>query len=217
MLNMFILSGLFLVLFSMGEIGFHALNIQGEFTRKFVHAGTGILTMLFPMMLDSHWYVLALCASFGLILQFSLKFNLLKSINAVNRVTNGSILYPIIVYLIFLFYTSQNGEKIFFYLPILTMAFCDPMAALIGKKYGVKKYQIGTDTKSYLGSCAFLLTSIPLTFACYWFTYQTIDFKLMNLTISVGITAMLAEALSSKGFDNFSIPASVAGILYMVL
>lgn len=214
---MILLSAMFLTLFAVGELAYHFGKIQAEFTRKFVHIGTGILTLLFPVMLTSHWFVLALCSSFLLILTLSLKFGFLPSINAIGRKSNGSILYPIIVYCTFLFYEWQHSEKIYFYLPILTMAFCDPMAAIIGKKYGVKKYHFGTDTKSYIGSFAFMLTSIPLTMLCYWFTYSQIDSKLLILCICVGVVSMLAEAVSTKGFDNFSIPATVATVLVFVL
>ncbi len=214
---MFILSGLFLGLFTLAEIAYHFLNIEAELTRKFVHAGTGILTMLFPLMLDSHWYVLAMCGSFWVILVFSLRFDLLRSINAIERETNGSTLYPIIVYLTFVFYTLQNSGTIFFYLPILTMAFCDPIAALIGKKYGVQKYSIGAGTKSYIGSFAFFCASVPLTIACYWFSYHILDLRLALLVIAVGLAATVSEAVSDKGFDNFSIPASVAIVLFILL
>ena len=217
MLNMFILSGLFLALFAVGEAAYHLLKIQAEYTRKIVHVGTGILTMLFPVMLDSHWYVLCLCASFWLILQLSLKYGFLKSINAIDRSSSGSVLYPVIVYLMFCFYVWLGTYKMYFYLPILTMAFCDPAAALAGKKYGVKKYHIGYDTKSYIGSFAFFAISVPLSLACLWFTFGYLSSHFLFLALLIAFVSSFAEAVSGKGSDNFSIPCSVAFILYIYL
>src|SRR5438309_317623 len=97
-LNTIILASSFLALFGVAEVLYHFFKVRAEFTRKIVHVGTGLLSLLFPLMLSNHWYVLFLCASFGLILVLSLKFNLLKSINAIDRESVGSLAYPVSVY-----------------------------------------------------------------------------------------------------------------------
>ena len=99
--NIAILTGYFLVLFGSAEILYHYFKIQAEYTRKYVHIGTGLLTLLFPILFSSHWSVLIICAAFLLLLVTSLKFNLLKSINAIGRFTLGSVMYPIVVYICF--------------------------------------------------------------------------------------------------------------------
>src|ERR1700741_4724092 len=96
-INTIILACSFLALFGLAEFIYHTFKVRAELTRKLVHFGTGILTLLFPVMLNNHWLVLFLCGSFALILMVSLKFNLLKSINAIDRKSHGSISYPISV------------------------------------------------------------------------------------------------------------------------
>lgn len=213
-----ILSACFLLLFASAEIAYHFFKVQAEYTRKFVHIGTGILTMFFPLLLTSHWSVLLLCGSFWVILQLSLKFNFLKSINAINRKSEGSVLYPIVVYLIFLFYIWSSGicgneAYLYFYLPILTMAICDPIAALVGKRWGVKKYRFASDVKSYIGSFAFMVASLVLSCAMYYLNGYEITIKISLTIITIAAFATLAEAISRNGYDNLSIPLTVALVL----
>ena len=98
LINTIILAGVFLVLFASAEWMYHIKKVRVEMTRKYVHLMTGLLTMFFPPMIGNHWLVLFLCGSFLVILLVSLQFNLLPSINAVKRKTQGSLLYPVIVY-----------------------------------------------------------------------------------------------------------------------
>ena len=122
----------FLALFGLAEFLYHKQKVKAEITRKIVHVGTGLLTLLFPIFLHDQWQVLFLCTAFLLILLASLQFKLLPSINSIDRVSHGSILYPVAVYGCYLAYSYADKGLFFFYLPILTLAICDPLAALIG-------------------------------------------------------------------------------------
>ncbi|MFN6946412.1 MAG: hypothetical protein ACK4ND_15800, partial [Cytophagaceae bacterium] len=184
--------------------------------------GTGVLTLLFPIMLGNHWYVLLLCVSFALILIASLRFNLLKSINAIDRISYGSLLYPLAVYscyLVYHVYSQKTGAEpesyIYFYLPILTLAICDPVAAAVGKRYPFGKFKIGKGYKTLAGSLAFFISSFVLTFILFYY-FESYATKLGNYYVATGIIAVGAsaiEAVSGKGVDNFTIPAIVTLLL----
>ena len=73
-LILLILSSAFLGLFALAELLFHVAKMRAEYTRKLVHAGTGLLTLLFPVYLDHVWQVLVICASFLLLLVLSMRF-----------------------------------------------------------------------------------------------------------------------------------------------
>src|SRR5690606_10018582 len=128
-----ILAGCYLLLFGLGELLYHGFKVKVELTRKFVHLGTGLLALLFPVLLDNHWWVLLLCASFAMILICSLRFHLLKSINEIDRKSVGSLAYPVAVYGCYLSYSHQDYQYIYYYLPIMILAISDPLAALCGK------------------------------------------------------------------------------------
>lgn len=213
-LNSIILSTAFLLLFSVAEILYHKFKVKVELTRKLVHFGTGIITMLFPIMLGNQWFVLLLCGSFALILITSLKFNLLQSVNAIDRKSHGSISYPIAVYGCYLAFDNFNHNYIYFYLPILILAICDPIAALTGKKWPKGKYKIGNDNKTLMGSCMFFLSAFILSISFYFIFNETgLIFSIFLCSFIIALTTTFAEALSSKGFDNITIPFSSLFIL----
>lgn len=214
LINTIILSASFLLLFGLAELFFHKLSVKVELTRKLVHFGTGLLTLLFPILLSNHWYVLFLCTSFLIILILSLKFNLLKSINQIDRQSFGSILYPISVYILFIFYDYQN-ELIYFYLPVLVLAICDPIAALVGKTWPIGKYKLFKETKTIMGSSAFLFSAIIINMLLFYYFGFIISGQLILLTCIISLIATMVEAISQKGFDNLFIPV-IVGIVMLV-
>jgi phytol kinase len=214
LINCVILSGLFLALFGIGELMYHVFHVKAELTRKWSHIGTGVLTLLFPIMLSSHWYVLLMCSSFAVLLVGSMKYGFLKSINAVDRDTLGSILYPVAVYFCFLSMGWSRAEYTSFYLPILSLAFADPMAALVGKKWGVKSFSIKGHSKTYLGSLACAITAFVLCYTAIEAQWTT-NGAMYVVAFSGLYAAIIAivEAVSIRGYDNLTIP--VAGVLLL--
>ncbi len=202
-----ILACCFLALFGLAEWLYHVAKVRAEWTRKIVHAGTGLLTLLFPVVLASHWQVLFLCASFLVILLASLKFGWLPSINAIDRFSCGSILFPMIVYALFLVFQMAGKGLIIFYLPILILAVCDPVAALVGKRFPFGRYRIMGGGKSVAGSLAFLVSALLVTAVTVLSLNDVPSGKLLILLVPP--IATVAEALGVKGMDNFTIPASV--------
>lgn len=211
------LGACFLLLFASGELLYHKFGVRAEYTRKLIHIGTGILTLLFPVFLRSHWYVLLLCGSFAVILLVSLKYNLLKSINAIDRKSHGSISYPIAVYSTFLFFDFFSGDaaqKAYFYIPVLTLALCDPIAALGGKRWPWKPYKVGSGTKTMTGSILFFVSATLLSIALLATLSTTSGISLVLLSMCIALVTSVTEALSRNGFDNLLIP--FAAILMLV-
>lgn len=222
--NILLLASSFLALFIISEVVYRTFKVKTEYTRKFVHVGTGILCMLFPVLLNSHWEVLFLCGSFAIILLLSFKLKFLQSVNAIGRKSFGSLAYPAAVYFAFLCYTFVNARGIsslhpllFFYLPILIMALCDPIAALVGRKVPLKTFKIGDGKKSVGGSLSFLLAAILLT-VLLMSLFQK-DFSVSLLIWTALLTAsstMFVEAISPHGLDNITIPITTIGSLLLI-
>lgn len=204
-------AGGFLVLFGVAEILYHKLKLKVELTRKFVHICTGLITLFFPIFLGNHWLVLVLCLSFSVILIVSLKFNLLKSINAIDRQSVGSLSYPVAVYGSYLAFNYFQQNYIYFYLPILILAICDPIAALTGKRWPKGKYKVGNDNKTLMGSSMFFLSAFVVSMLFISSAFQ-MHFALL-LSFTIAVISTISEAFSRNGLDNITIPASVLGTL----
>jgi len=210
------LSGLFLALFTVAEWLYHVARLKAEYTRKLVHIGTGLLTLLFPLYFSNILWVALLCGSFLVLLLLSRRFHFLKSINAIDRVSVGSIVYPVIVLICFYVYQLKPGSSTepayrYFYLPILTMAICDPAAALTGKHFPWKPYTFMGQTKTLSGSLAFASLSLVL---CAIFLPHTSLLWFIITSVLIALVSTVTEALSQKGYDNFTIPLSVLVVLY---
>ena len=212
MIHTIYLAGVFLILFISAEILYHKFKVKAELTRKYVHLSTGLLTLLFPPLVKDQWLVLFLCSSFFIILLLSVRLKLLPSINGVSRKTRGSVLYPIIVYGCFLIY-EHFEQLILYYTPILILAISDPIAALVGKSWSKGKYTTFGQTKTLSGSVGFLISSLIICL-CLFIGLESIPLsKAIIISFTVAVTTTIAEALTHKGYDNFTIPAGSLAVL----
>lgn len=208
--NSFILAACFLGLFVTAEVIYRLFPVKAEYTRKLVHTGTGLLALLFPVLLSSHWAVLILCAAFALILTISLQYKLLPSINAIERQSAGSLAYPAAVYICFLVYEFNTFQYIYYYLPILVLAICDPMAALTGSRWQWGKFQIRKESKTLMGSTMFFISAVVLILLMIRYTSSfPLSESTVMKTIFIALTATVTEAITKKGWDNLSIPMAV--------
>ena len=74
-----------------------------EYTRKLSHVVSSLSCAFFLLFIESHWYILFVGLFFFVLLYFSMKKGLFKSINSVKRKTAGSYLFPISIYIVFVF------------------------------------------------------------------------------------------------------------------
>lgn len=213
LIYMAIYAGSFLALFSVAELLYHYAKVYVEITRKIVHIGTGLITLSFPLVLTTHWSVLILTVSFVAILGISKKFKLLKSINSISRISRGSVLYPIIIYLTYWIFTIFD-DVLFFYLPIFILAICDPIAALTGKKWPFGKYKIFKETKTLMGSMCFFISCLIIAMA-FVIPLRENWLEIICVTIFISFITTLVEAASQKGWDNLFIPLSVTASLLL--
>jgi phytol kinase len=213
-INTALLSGAFLLLFGTAEILYHYFKVKVEITRKIVHFGTGLLTLLFPLLLDNHWWVLLLCSSFAVILIISIKYNFLRSVNAIDRESVGSIAYPVSVYGCYLAFNYFDHQYVYFYLPILILAICDPVAALCGKRWPRGKFKIGSSNKTLMGSGMFFLSAFVLIIVLSIMEHTMTRIVMRGIIIALFST--VSEAISGRGYDNITIPVSVLGSLILI-
>ncbi|MBL0098611.1 MAG: hypothetical protein IPP46_20610 [Bacteroidetes bacterium] len=107
--------------------------------------------------------------------------------------------------------THIGNPLLYYYLPILTLAICDPMAAYAGKHFPYGKFKVWGGTKSLSGLTAFFLSSLIITFSVlYSFSATgTTGSDILLLSLPLAFIGGIAEAISSKGLDNITIPVSV--------
>ncbi len=202
-------SGVFSVLFLFSERLYSGLKLNSESSRKFVHVCTGIISLMFPYIFDDFWEVAVLCSCFMVILTLIESRSLLPSITGIDRKSSGSIYFPLSVIIVFAFYKLTGNLDHYIY-PILLLSICDPIAAIIGKKYGLREFSIGGNTKTYLGSFAFLISALLVIILSDYSLGSDLSILFM-LILAIVTTA--AEAFSRNGADNLFIPLSAIIVL----
>lgn len=215
------LSACFLALFLLAELLYRFAHIKATHTRKLVHIGTGVLTMLFPIYFSSTWQVVIMCTSFLLLLLLSLRYRFLPSINNIDRRSAGSLLYPVIVVLVFAYYHYMSTQSLpfnallYFYLPILALAIGDPIAAVAGSTV---KSSNPTGKKTNRGTLYFFYIVTLLSFILiYAFRLGHTSFiALLLYSLVMGALTAFTERFTGGGWDNFTIPLMACAWLFIL-
>lgn len=222
--NVIVLSFVYLIgivlLLAFNEINYRRLKLKGEITRKFAHFTATLAVVPFPYIFPSHGYVLVLALLFFGALFITQYSKQLKSIHDIERKSVGSYLLPLSIYVTFLI-ADLLDDKFLFILPMLILAICDPMAAILGiniKEFNGRIKLFGHKlNKTWLGSGAFLVTSFITSVIALYFLRELFDLKTFWLALGIAIASTLAELISWRGSDNLTIPLSVVLMLVMFL
>ena len=108
-------------------------------------------------------------------------------------------------------------EPAIFVSAILAVSWGDGSGELIGRPFGSRGYQFLGNERTVLGSVAvFLFTTIATSFSFYIFSSRAV-LVLIPMFLVVGLVVMLIEAVSISWLDNFLIPLSAAGVIYLFL
>jgi len=222
--NTIVLSFVYLAGISMllifNELIYRKFSPEGEITRKFAHFSAVLATLPFPYFFPSHWYILILAVLFAIVLFSTRRGKLLQSIHGIHRKSIGSYLLPIAIYVTFLI-AELLDNKVLFILPILILAVCDPLAAILGMRnsHFNRKISIAgiTINKTWVGSSTFLVSSFVICILALYFFREVFDFKTFWLAALVAVVSMFGEMISWRGSDNLSIPLSAVLVLVLFL
>ena len=183
-------------------------NIASEHTRKLAHFVSALSVLLFPHVFKDEGYVLAVCATFFVLLLIANRMRLLHSIDEVGRKTGGSYLLAFSVGVIYYISVIQTNGMLFT-LPILILAICDPLAGIIGKHANSKHLLNG---KTIAGSITFLISSLCISL---FYLSAVHHQSVFTLSLMIAFATSITELLSPRGTDNITIPLVAAGVLIL--
>jgi phytol kinase len=196
------------------------LGVRKDMCRKFVHAGMGLVILFIPYF-DHMWIALIPPVIFMAVNFADMYWGIFSQIQGEDQGNVGTVLYPIsYIILISGFYgTKWWGLAV---LGILTMAFGDAGASVIGRQFGKTIYTVNGEIRSFMGSgTMFVLTLIVAICVFLWYGPQlglNMDFgSIMAAGIIVAIAATIIEALSIKGSDNLTVPVLTALTAWFLL
>ena len=180
---------------------------QEELSRKIIHIGTGpviILAWLFDVPKNIA-FLSALLITIALGINY--QYRLLPAIEDIERKSFGTIAYGISITLLLLLFWPRYASSIS--IGVLSMAFGDGFAGLVGRSVISPKWSILGQTKSFvgtvtMGSVVAITTSIIST---------TNDLGIEPLEIIIiSLIATFLEQISPWGIDNLTVPIGVTCI-----
>jgi phytol kinase len=208
------------LLFYMVEWLYNTKKWHVEFTRNIAHIGGGLLALSLPVFLKNQWWALLLCGMFQFVMVVTHNSKYLRSIHGVKRKTYGSMAYPIAIFLVFMiWYHSENfihepyGSNVYFNLPVLILALCDPIATYFGYRYRTQKIK-GTN-KSISGFLAFFILACILSILVLQGSHLFHNRAGFASVFFIALVAAITELYSKKGLDNLFIPISVLLAMYI--
>jgi phytol kinase len=196
----------FLVL-AIGEGLRRRLGYSSDFTRKFIHVGVGMFSLLAVFIFERREWAIIPPTAFILINLLDWRFGLLQAMTSSDRSNLGTVYFPISFAVIIWFLWDHPGLLVGSLMPL---TWGDAMAAVIGRRLGRHHYTVLGSTRSLEGSLALLVcAALPTSLALALFGVT----NWLPVACVVAVGATVAEALSPWGTDNLTIPAVSAALL----
>jgi phytol kinase len=183
-------------------------DLDSESARKGVHVLMGGVTLTFPWLFDAAWPVVVMggCAVLGLLLLRTvpvLRERVGSVLHSVGRPSYGEIYYAVAVVLLFLL---SRGDPVLYGVPILLLGLADPVAALVGLRYGQSLYRTSEGVKSGEGSASFFLVAFFCVHIPVLLATDTGRLESLLVAVIAGLLLMLLEAIAWRGLDNLFVP-----------
>jgi dolichol kinase len=212
---------IFLLIFLLLVIATHLLYSIGGLnptkSRKFLHVTGGLLAMVFPSFITSQWHILLICTMAFSLLAFTYYRKWLTSVHKTERRSVGSIVFPIPVYICFLAAVEMDNNMLFYYLPVSLLTISDTLAEIGGNRWGHLSVSLLNKRKTLIGSTCFAAATLLLSVFFLVIVYKVEISKAIVPIFLLTVVTTVAELVSSKGYDNLSVPLSALLMLRLLL
>ncbi|MEH2158743.1 diacylglycerol/polyprenol kinase family protein [Nostoc sp.] len=202
-------------------------GVKPDLTRKVIHIGAG-MWVFGVLLLFSRWEIgiIPFATFIGLNYLFY-RYGIIGAMDTQDS-SPGTVYFAISVTLLFGLLWRPDGpvdSVAIAVAGIMAMTWGDALAALIGRRFGQHKYQVGNSVRSWEGSAAMFVASTVVIFLVLLLLPGSslsplatpLSFGWALLTAVVTATfATLAEAVSPHGTDNLSVPLVAAGVMWVI-
>jgi len=213
------------VLFSLGgmiglsELVRRQLGWKAEVTRKFVHVAVGVLIFFAPSLFRAALIPMLFAATFVVADTVAIRKGLLVGIHGTSRYSYGTMFYPLSFLTLTILFWYDAPEIVS--LSMASLALGDASAAIVGETLRAPhEYRLTTDKKSVEGSVTMAIVTLGTLLGGMAVLGLPARFQWSMLVWSAVAASAVAtawEAISSKGFDNFTVPMSTAVVLSVFL
>ena len=180
---------------------------EEELSRKIIHIGTGPVILLAWLFDLPRNIAISAAAFITIALGVNYQFRLLPDIEDIKRKSFGTIAYGISITLLLQLFWPRYASSIS--IGVLSMAFGDGLAGLIGRSINSPKWSVLGQTKSIVGT----LTMASVVAITTSIISSTNNLGIQPLEILViSLIATFLEQISPWGIDNLTVPIGVTCI-----
>lgn len=206
------------IILLMGEGMYRYFHLPEAQTRNFSHLSAGLVSLPYPWVFTSHWWVLLLAVQSIVVLLVTRSAGWFPSHHKSAGKSWGSPLFFASLYLCFLAY-SITRDVFYFLLPVLILTFSDMLASAVGRNFGKNPpapwKRLMAPGKTLQGSAAFLCSTLCIAAMIFYLKGEwSLETSLLAGT-GIALLTTFTEALTSRGFDNFFVPAITLIILFL--
>ncbi|MCP6762630.1 MAG: SEC59/DGK1/VTE5 family protein [Fischerella sp. CENA71] len=187
---------------------------DSEIVRKIVHIGTGnVILLAWWLKIPAIAGIIASVLASAVTL-LSYRFPILPGINSVGRRSFGTFFYSMSIgVLVGWFWYLQ--QPYYAALGILTMAWGDGLAAIIGQRFGKHKYQLFGGQKSWEGSLTMAIVSFVVC-SLILLSVQGNSWQVWIISVVVALVTTGLETISFAGIDNLTVPLGSAALAFVL-
>jgi phytol kinase len=183
------------------------LRLEAGFTRKFIHIGVGMYSLLaIRLFTDRTWAVIPPLA-FVVINALDWRYGVVQAMTSSSRSNLGTVCFPLAFAAIVWLLWDRPALVVASLMPL---TWGDALAAVIGERYGRHTYRVLGSTRSLEGSLtAYGVSAIATGLVLAGFGVPAA----VDAALLTALAATLVEAVSPWGLDNLAIPAVSALVL----
>ena len=194
------------VAIGLGELLRRSLRASREFTRKFIHIAVGMISVPTVLWFPSLGWAIIPPLAFVVINYLDYRFGVVQAMMSSNRSNLGTVYFPLsFAAILFLFWGDPARPTMNPHLivaALMPMTWGDALAAIVGGRWGRRRYTVLGSTRSFEGSATMFIISALATFLALGASPTAIP-----ATLVTALGATIAEALSPWGIDNLTVPA----------
>ena len=184
-----------------------------EFTRKLIHISVGLWAFGTVLLFENWYFAIIPPLSFVVLNYISYRLELFRSVETGEKGNLGTVYFPISFAIILCLFWNRPNLLVASLMP---MTWGDALAAILGRRYGQRKYSVLGFTRSVEGSLAMFLFSWLSTFLAL-LLLPPLDWQTSMLySLALAVFTTLVEALSPWHIDNLTVPLLSAALLYLI-
>jgi phytol kinase len=185
-------------------------DYSSDFTRKFIHIAVGMYSVIAIFIFEERVWAIIPPAAFIVINFLDWRFGVLQAMTSSDRSNLGTVYFPLSFVVIIWLLWDRPALLVGSLMP---MTWGDALAAVLGRRYGRRRYTVLGATRSLEGSLVMLGASVLAT----WLALALLDGgNPLSLALATAAAATLAESVSPWGLDNLTVPAASALVLALL-